>query len=57
MYEAHYPEIGGPAKKLGASPTSYWDHVRRKMEELEKRWLHTANLTPAMWMPVPQNRR
>jgi hypothetical protein len=24
-------------------PASYWDHVRRKMEEMEKRWLQTAN--------------
>jgi len=25
---------------------SYWDHVRRRMEELEKRWLQTVNLEP-----------
>jgi hypothetical protein len=24
-------------------PVSYWDHVRRKMEALEKRWLQTAH--------------
>lgn len=24
-------------------PTSYWDHVRRRVEEMEKRWLQTAN--------------
>jgi hypothetical protein len=24
-------------------PASYWDHVRRRMEETEKRWLQTAN--------------
>lgn len=23
-------------------PASYWDHVRRRMEEMEKRWLQTA---------------
>jgi len=27
-------------------PASYWDHVRRKMEEMEKRWLATANSMP-----------
>src|SRR5215469_12734984 len=24
-------------------PASYWDHVRRRMEEMEKRWLQMAN--------------
>ena len=24
-------------------PGSYWDHVRHRMEELEKRWLPTVN--------------
>jgi hypothetical protein len=24
-------------------PASYWEHVRRKMEEMEKRWLQTGN--------------
>jgi hypothetical protein len=24
-------------------PTSYWEHVRRRMEQMEKRWLRTAN--------------
>jgi hypothetical protein len=24
-------------------PASYWDHVRRRMEEMEKRWLQTVN--------------
>jgi hypothetical protein len=28
-------------------PASYWDHVRRTMEEMEKRWLQTTNLRPA----------
>jgi hypothetical protein len=28
-------------------PVSYWDHVRRKMEEMEKRWLQTANSVKA----------
>jgi hypothetical protein len=28
-------------------PASYWDHVRRRMEEMEKRWLRTANSLPA----------
>ena len=27
-------------------PVSYWDHVRRKMEEMERRWLQTANSVP-----------
>jgi hypothetical protein len=25
------------------TPVSYWDHMRRRMDELEKRWLQTAN--------------
>jgi hypothetical protein len=24
-------------------PASYWEHIRRKMEEIEKRWLQTVN--------------
>jgi hypothetical protein len=28
-------------------PASYWHHVRRKMEEMEKRWLQAANSQPA----------
>jgi hypothetical protein len=28
-------------------PTGYWDHVRRKMEEMEKRWLQTRTTAPA----------
>jgi len=28
-------------------PGSYWDHVRRRMEEMEKRWLQTASSPPA----------
>jgi len=24
-------------------PGSYWDHVRHRMEEMEKRWLQTVN--------------
>ncbi len=28
-------------------PASYWDHVRHTMEEMEKRWLQTANSRPA----------
>jgi hypothetical protein len=27
-------------------PASYWDHVRRRMEEMEKQWLQTANSAP-----------
>lgn len=28
-------------------PVSYWEHVRRRMEEMEKRWLQTGSATPA----------
>jgi hypothetical protein len=28
-------------------PASYWDHVRRRMEEMEKRWLQTTSSPPA----------
>ena len=28
-------------------PAGYWDHVRRRMEEMEKRWLRTAS-SPAV---------
>jgi hypothetical protein len=27
-------------------PASYWDHVRRRVEEMERRWLQTANPAP-----------
>jgi hypothetical protein len=27
-------------------PASYWEHVRRRMEEMEKRWLQTASSPP-----------
>lgn len=29
------------------TPASYWDHVRRKMEAMEKRWAQIANSPPA----------
>jgi hypothetical protein len=28
-------------------PSSYWEHVRRRMEELEKRWVQAANSVAA----------
>lgn len=28
-------------------PASYWDHVRRRLEELERRWLQIASSPPA----------
>lgn len=28
-------------------PASYWEHVRRRMEEMEKRWLQAVNTAPA----------
>ena len=28
-------------------PASYWDHVRRRMEEMEKRWSQMANSVAA----------
>lgn len=28
-------------------PASYWDHIRRRMEEMEKRWLQMANSVAA----------
>ena len=31
-------EVGQPQ-----IPASYWDHVRRRMEEMEKRWVQTVN--------------
>lgn len=34
-------------------PTSYWDHVRRRMEEMEKRWLQAANSPPAAALAEP----
>ena len=27
-------------------PASYWEHVRRRMEEMEKRWLQTRTTAP-----------
>jgi len=35
--EVHQPQI----------PASYWDHVRRRMEEMEKRWVQAASAPPA----------
>ena len=32
-------------------PTSYWEHIRRRMEEMEKRWLQTGS--PATATDVP----
>ena len=29
------------------TPASYWDHVRREMEEMEKRWLQVAKSVAA----------
>ena len=29
-------------------PASYWEHVRRKTEETEKRWLQMRTSAPAM---------
>jgi hypothetical protein len=37
------PELTRFLRKDPKIPVSYWDHVRRKMEALEKRWLQTAN--------------
>jgi hypothetical protein len=40
-------------------PVTYWEHVRRKMEEMEKSWLQTANpglatnAGPAEPPPIP----
>jgi hypothetical protein len=31
-------------------PASYWDHVRRRMEEMERRWLRNVNVPPATAM-------
>jgi hypothetical protein len=33
-------------------PAGYWDHVRRKAEELEKRWLQAARPAPAEAAPL-----
>ncbi|HYW44004.1 MAG TPA: hypothetical protein VE959_14175 [Bryobacteraceae bacterium] len=35
-------------------PASYWEHVRRKTEEMEKRWLQIRTSVPAM-IAVPAN--
>ena len=35
-------------------PAGYWDHVRRRMEEMEKRWLQTASSPPAAGAPLAQ---
>lgn len=32
--------------RLPQIPASYWDHVRHRMEEMEKRWLQTASSPP-----------
>jgi hypothetical protein len=29
-------------------PASYWEHVRRKMEEMEKRWLQLGRSGPTI---------
>jgi len=34
-------EVGQPQ-----TPASYWDHVRHRMEEMEKRWVQIANSPP-----------
>ena len=34
-------------------PASYWDHVRRRMEELEKRYLGNVSAPPATAVPEP----
>ena len=36
--EVQQPQVSG----------SYWDHVRHRMEEMEKRWLQTVNQTQAV---------
>jgi hypothetical protein len=36
-------EVGQPQ-----IPASYWDHVRRRMEEMEQRWLQNASSPPAV---------
>jgi len=28
-------------------PVGYWDHARRRMEQMEKRWLQIANSPPS----------
>jgi hypothetical protein len=35
-------------------PASYWDHVQRRMQEMEKRWLQTANSPPAAEPSPPE---
>ncbi len=35
------------------TPTSYWEHVRRRAEEMEKRWLQTANSPSAATVTEP----
>jgi len=35
-------------------PASYWDHIRHRMEEMEKRWLQTASSPPAAGEPLAQ---
>jgi hypothetical protein len=35
------------------TPTSYWEHVRRRAEEMEKRWLRTANSPSAVAVAEP----
>ena len=40
-------------------PDAYWDHVRRKMEEMEKRWLQTgrSGLTTDVVPAEPHRRK
>jgi hypothetical protein len=34
-------------------PASYWDHVRHRMEEMEKRWLQNVSAPPAATLAEP----
>lgn len=34
-------------------PASYWDHVRRRMEEMERRWLRNVSAPPAAAVAEP----
>ena len=37
-------------------PASYWDHVRHRMEDMEKRWLRAASSPPAVaTLPEPSS--
>lgn len=35
------------------TPVSYWDHVRHRMEEMEKRWLRNLSAPPAAAVAEP----